>query len=246
MKSKINVVAVVAARGGSKGIPGKNIKQLNGKPLIFYILNTLSKIKLIDKIVVSTDSKKIKNTVKKFKFNNVEIFDRSKKLSGDKVPLTSVAKQVAERLESEGYYPGIVLQVATTCPFLKSSTIIKSINILKKNKKANCVVTLKRIEHEHPYRAKKLNKKNLIFKQFIQGVNVEKFISRQDLPELYCTSGGLYARTFPLLQTFNEKNFCLGKNPLGLVVDEIESINIDRVIDFDFANYISKKLKNLV
>ncbi len=70
---------------------------------------------------------------------------------------------------------------------------------------------------------------------------MEKFISRQDLPTLYCTSGGIYARSFKLLKKFNEKDFNLGKRPIGIVVNDIEAINIDRHIDFDFAELISKK-----
>ena len=77
-------------------------------------------------------------------------------------------------------------------------TAIKKVIKNLMNNKTNCVVTLKRIEHEHPYRAKKLNTKTQIFKQFIKGVNVEKFMSRQDLPTLYCTSGAIYARSFDL------------------------------------------------
>ena len=86
-----------------------------------------------------------------------------------------------------------------------------------------------------------MNKKNNQFKSFLKNINVEKFISRQDLPTLYCTSGGIYARSFKLLKKFNEKDFNLGKRPIGIVVNDIEAINIDRHIDFDFAELISKK-----
>ena len=245
MKLKNDIIAVVAARGGSKGIPEKNIKKLNGKPLVYYILNTLSKIRLIDRIILSTDSKKIKKIVKKLKLKRIEIFDRPKKLSGDTVPLTTVAKYVAEMHEKKGQIPNIVLQVSAACPFLKKSTIIKSIKILKKKEKnIECVVSLKRIEHEHPYRAKILLKDNT-FKKFMNNINVEKFISRQDLPSLYCTSGALYARKYSLLKKFKEKDFNLGKKPYGIVIDDFESVNIDRMIDLEFAEYLSKKnLKN--
>tara|TARA_B100000989_G_scaffold296386_1_gene279526 strand:- start:20897 stop:21628 length:732 start_codon:yes stop_codon:yes gene_type:complete len=240
-KNKKEIIAVIPARGGSKGIPGKNIKKLNGKPLIFYILNTLSKINLIDRIIVSTESSKIKKVVKKFRLKKIEIFDRSKKLSGDKVPIMTVAKHVAETLENMGKPPNIVLQVSATCPYLKKSTIIRSIKILqKKNENNNCVVSLKKIEHEHPYRAKFLDKNNR-FKKFLKNINVEKFISRQDLPSLYCTSGALYAKKYSLLKKFDGKDFNLGNRPYGIVVDDIEGINIDRLIDFEFAEFISKK-----
>ena len=164
MKKKFNILAVVSARGGSKGVPNKNIKKLNNIPLIAYSLKTLTKIKSLDQIIVSSDS--------------------------------------------------------------------------------DSVVTLKRIEHEHPYRAKEFNIKNKRFKSFIKNINVEKFISRQELPTLYCTSGAVYARTINLLRKFNEKDFNLGKKPIGVIVDDIEAINIDRQIDFDLANLISKKYKS--
>tara|TARA_B110000046_G_scaffold179883_1_gene209766 strand:- start:256 stop:990 length:735 start_codon:yes stop_codon:yes gene_type:complete len=242
MKNKeLKIIAVVSARGGSKGIPGKNIKLLNGKPLINHCFKNLLKCKVINRVILSSDSKKILRIAKK-SYPKIETMLRPKNLAQDKTPLTSVAKYVSSELKRKNYIPDFVLQVAPTCPFIKLQTIEKIISLLKKNK-SDCVVTLKRIEHEHPYRAKELNVKNGIFKSFIKNTNVEKFISRQDLPVLYCTSGGIYARSYKLLQKFNEKNFCLGKNPIGVIVDDIESINIDRKIDFDFAELIAKKYR---
>ena len=240
MKKSYNIVAVVSARAGSKGIPNKNIKLLNGKPLILHSLKSLLKVKEIDKVVLSSDSEKILNIAKKFS-KKIHLMKRPKHLAVDKTPLTSVVKHVALELVKEKYIADFVLQIAPTCPFIKISTIKQIIKLLKKGNE--CVVTLKKIEHEHPYRAKKLNEKNLEFKKFLKNIDVEKFISRQDLPVLYCTSGGIYARSFQLLRKFNEKDFNLGKKPIGVVVDDIEAVNIDRHIDFDFAELISKKYK---
>ena len=242
MKKKFKVLAVISARGGSKGIPKKNLKRLANKPLIFHTIDTILKIKEIDKIVLSSDDEKILKTCKKYS-KKIELIKRPKRLAMDKTPLTSVVKYVAIEQEKIGYRPDFVLQISPTCPLIKVKTIKKIITHLIK-KKSNCVVTLKRIEHDHPYRAKKLLK-NLVFQSFIKNKNVERFISRQDLPTLYSTSGSIYARTFKLLKTFNEKNFCLGKKPLGVVVDDIEAINIDRQVDFDFANFVLKNKKLL-
>ena len=241
MKKKFNIIAVVSARGGSKGIPRKNIKKLNKIPLIFYSIKNLLKIKEINRVILSSDSKKIIQITKR-KFPQIETIIRPGKLALDKTPLTSVVKYVAMEEFKKGYKSDFVLQVAPTCPFIKVKTLKKIIQLLIQ-KKTNCVVTLKRIEHEHPYRAKKLSHIDNIFSNFIKNKNVEKFISRQDLPELYCTSGGIYARSFELLKTYNEKNFCLGKKPIGVVVDDIEAVNIDRPIDFDFAELLAKKYK---
>tara|TARA_B110001454_G_scaffold218918_2_gene248573 strand:- start:299 stop:1030 length:732 start_codon:yes stop_codon:yes gene_type:complete len=243
MKKKFKVLAVVSARSGSKGVPNKNIKLLGGKPLILYSLEKLLKVKEIDKIILSSDSDKILNIAQKFS-KKIHPMKRPDYLAIDKTPLTSVVKHVALELEKKGYSPDYVLQIAPTCPFIKVETLKKIISLLKR-KKNNCVVTLKRIEHEHPYRAKKLNLNSFIFKSFIKNIDVEKYISRQDLPTLYCTSGAIYARSFKLLKTFNEKNFCLGQKPIGIIVDDIEAINIDRKIDFDFAQLLITKNKGL-
>ena len=240
MKKNYNIVAIVSAREGSKGVPNKNIKLLNGKPLILHSLKSLLKVKEIDKIVLSSDSNKILNIAKNFS-KKIELMKRPKRLAVDKTPLTSVVKHSAIELTKKGYVADYVLQIAPTCPFIKITTIKNIVKLLKKGN--DCVVTLKKIEHEHPYRAKKLNEKNSQFRSFLKKINVEKFISRQDLPTLYCTSGGIYGRSFQLLKKFNEKDFNLGKKPVGVVVDDIEAINIDRHIDFDFAELISKKYK---
>ncbi len=240
MKKKFKILAIVSARGGSKGVPGKNLKKLRNKPLIAYSLNTLLKIKEIDRIIVSSDSQKILKFVKNFS-KKIDAMERPKFLAQDKTPLTSVVKHVALKQLKQKYVADHVLQIAPTCPFITVKTYKKIIQLLKKGN--DCVVTLKRIEHEHPYRAKELNNRNKIFKSFIKNKKVESFISRQDLPTLYCTSGGVYARSLKLLKKFNEKNFNLGKKPLGVVVNDIEAINIDRQIDFDFAELVSKKYK---
>ena len=242
MKKK-NVVAIIPARGGSKGIPYKNIKKLNGKPLIYFTINTLRKINKIDRIIVSTEDKKIREIVKYY-FPKIEIIDRPQRLASDTTTMLEVVKYVSSSIKTDYYFPDFILQVAPTCPFIKKESIEKIIDALKSNK-SDCAVSLKRIEHEHPYRAKKLNIKSKKFNNFKKNINVEKFMSRKDLPELYCTSGSIYGRSYNLVQTYDKKNksFCFGKSPYGVIVDDIEAINIDREIDFDFAGFISKKYK---
>ncbi len=238
--SSKKIIAVVSARGGSKGIPRKNIKKLNNHPLIYYTLFTLSQCKRINKIILSSDDEKILNVAKKFDLN-IDFNKRPSHLAKDSTPLTSVAQYVSKKLNNSGYKHDFVLQVSAASPFLRLTTVNKILDLLL-YKKNNCVVTLKRIEHEHPYRAKKLYKNNS-FKPFLKKINVEKFISRQDLPTLYCTSGSVYARSYKLLSNFSGKDFCLGKKPVGVVVDDVEAINIDRKIDFDFANFVMKNKK---
>ena len=103
-----------------------------------------------------------------------------------------------------------------------------------------CAVSLQRIEHSHPYRARKLFESNY-FENFIRDINVESYHSRQDLPELFCTSGSIYTRERHLLEAYDETDFAMGTKRKGVIMDEIEAVNIDRMIDFQFAEFLVKK-----
>ena len=82
--------------------------------------------------------------------------------------------------------------------------------------------------------------KKLWLENFIQDINVEdkRFHSRQDLPPLYCTSGAIYTRKRHLLEKFDGSDFAMGKSRKGVIMDDIEAINIDRMIDFNFAEFL--------
>lgn len=227
------VMVSIAARKGSKGIPGKNLRLLNGMPLIAHTIRTALSSSLVNRVIVSTDCSKIASVAE---FYGAEVpFARDPDLANDSAPLLLVTKDTATRMAELGFHSDIVVQLATTCPFISCETLNLSI---KKAAEFGCSVTLKRVEHEHPYRAKVLDY-NQTFRPFLTDVDVEKFQSRQDLPELYCTSGGIYARSFDLLQTADGTSFCLGETPYGIVVSDRESVNIDRLIDFQFAEFLS-------
>jgi len=96
-EKKQNVVAVIPARGGSKGVPGKNIKLLGGKPLISYVLEAAKKCQLIDRIIVSTDDEQIAEVAKKY---GAEVpFMRPAELAEDATPTELVLKHAVEWLE---------------------------------------------------------------------------------------------------------------------------------------------------
>ena len=100
----MKIIAVVAARGGSKSIPRKNLKKLSGKSLINYILGTLLNIKEIDRTILSSDSKEILRVAQKNNKKTLEIRLRPENLSRDETPLTSVAHHVANELFKENTF----------------------------------------------------------------------------------------------------------------------------------------------
>ncbi len=233
----MKVLAVISARAGSKGVPRKNLLHMGDKgPLISHMIQKAVNCKYIDKVVCSTDSEEIANVAKEF---GAEVpFMRPDDLADDHTPLITVTQHAMRAMDELGYKADVVAQLAPTCPFIKQESIDQSVLAVIEDQ-CECAVSLKRIEHEHPYRARVLDEKGY-FENFIQDIDVESFHSRQDLPTLYCTSGGIYVRKRKLLEDYDGSDFALGKSRKGIVLDDLESVNIDRRIDFDFAEFLIK------
>lgn len=126
------IIAIIPARGGSKRIPNKNIKNFKGRPMISWSIKAAFKSRLFDKIFVSTDSKKIANIAKKYK---AEVpFLRSKKLSGDHTTTTSVIQNCISWLKSKKIKPELVCCIYPTAAFLNYKDLILGYKKIKKNK----------------------------------------------------------------------------------------------------------------
>ena len=122
MKKKYKILAVVSARAGSKGVPNKNIKKINNIPLIAYCLKTIIKIKDLDKIIVSSDSKKILNIASKVS-KKITTSIRPKFLARDKTPLTSVVKHIALEEEKKKLYSRFCIANSTNLSIYKKKYI---------------------------------------------------------------------------------------------------------------------------
>ena len=230
------VIATIAARGGSKGVPNKNIRNLAGRPLVSFMIEKARCIKSIDKIIVSTDSPKIAEIAAAYHAPVSEM--RPERLSGDRVPLIDVTKYLMNESDKEGPVADIVVQLQPTCPFITEQSIETAIDKVISGE-WDSAVSLKKIEHEHPYRAR-VRSACGDFRNFIQDIDVEArcYQSRQDLPQLFCTSGALYVRRRKLLDEYDGNSFALGVHRYGVVTDDIEAVNIDREIDFKFAEFL--------
>jgi CMP-N-acetylneuraminic acid synthetase len=218
------IYGIIPARGGSKSIRNKNMHLLGGKPLIFYTINQALKSKIFDKIIVSTDSNTIIDYSKKFK--GISVIKRPKNISGDKSPTIDALLHACNVLYKEkGVYPHIVLTIEPTSPFRKVSTIKKSINLLKKNKKIDSIMSVKKTKEVF------VNiKKNLV-------ILSKKARRRQDRDFLFIETGTLWATKYDVLK---KKKSILGKNCLPIFVDQIESIDINEKKDLELASIIIK------
>ena len=231
MKS-YKILAIIPARGGSKGIRRKNLQKLSGKPLIVHTIIAAKKTKSINKIIVSTDDKEIGKISKN---NGAEVpFLRPKQISKDTSSIIEVIKHALKFLqENQSYVPDIIILLQPTSPLRTSQLITKTINTLKKSK-ATSVITVSKIT-KHPYAAYWL--KNDFLKPFEK--NFTKYSRRQEFPDLFFPTGAVYTFWYDTLKKFNSLH---GPKIKPIVVHD-EDIDIDNLRDLFFAEMMLKNWK---
>ena len=146
MKS-YKILAIIPARGGSKGIRRKNLQKLSGKPLIVHTIIAAKKTKSINKIIVSTDDKEIGKISKN---NGAEVpFLRPKQISKDTSSTIEVIKHALKFLqENQSYVPDIIILLQPTSPLRNHNDIDKSLKKFKKTK-ANSLISVEKISRKY-------------------------------------------------------------------------------------------------
>jgi len=230
----MNVLAIIPARGGSKGIPGKNIKKLNGKPLIFYTINEAKKSKFLSRIVVSTDDEKIANVSRRY---GTYVIKRPKKLAKDTTPSDAVIKHAINYMKKkEGFHADIVVLLQPTSPLRKVKDIDDSIRMLQLSK-ATSVISVAKVK-THPYIL--FREKNGYLKPFRK--DFEKHTTRQKRPVFVCPNGSIY--TF-WRNTINKYNSIYGPKVKPLLIENDEyNVDIDSFFDLFVCDMVLKHWKN--
>ncbi len=229
---KKKVLAIIPARGGSKGIKLKNIKKINGMPLIAYTAKVVSKSKFIDRAVVSTDNKKIRDISIEFGLDCP--FMRPKKLSGPRVPDMPVlihALKKIEKIDNTKY--DIVLMLQPTSPLRSKSILERAVKLLEE-KKYEAVWSISKIDKKfHEKKQLKLNEDGFLSYSSMDG---KKIIARQMLDERYIRNGLVYA--------FTRKSILKGNNlpkRTGFIKCKGYFPNIDSIKDLKEAELFFKK-----
>ncbi|MFC2097945.1 cytidylyltransferase domain-containing protein [Bacteroidota bacterium] len=226
------ILAIIPARGGSKRLPGKNIRQIAGKPLITWTIDAGLKSKYISRLIVSTDNSEIADTARTY---GCEVpFMRPERLSEDNTSSFDVIENCIEFLKNneKSEYDFVVL-LQPTSPLRSANNIDKAIELLfEKNGKA--VISVCETEHS-PLWSNTLEK-NLSMHNFLKP-EYNKTPSQQ-LPEYYRLNGAIYICEIKSL--LKEKNFFLKDNIYAYIMSKKESIDIDDQIDFDLAELYLK------
>lgn len=169
-------IAFIPVRGGSKSIPLKNIKILNGKPLVYWTVKSANEANCIDKVVVATDSEEIKQIVLSFGFNKVEIYDRNPENAQDTSSTESVMLEYLEKANYNNDDKFFLIQA--TSPMLKSEYIDEMFKALE-NSDADSIFSGVRekqfhwIETENGVKPINYDYKNRPRRQEFQGIIAE-------------------------------------------------------------------------
>ncbi len=239
MPKNMKVLGVISARAGSKGLPGKNLRPLGGHPLMAHMIMAAQKATLIDRLILTTEDDEIADVGRSY---GIEVpFKRPAKLANDQATGIQVTKHSMEAMDELGYRADIILHLFPTCPFIKPESIDKAVRLVLEG--YDSAIAVQDSSHFHPYRAVLFEDGDRI-KAFLDDPVVEKPVNRQDLPDIYVRCGAIFTRRRELLEQWDEKDFCLGKERGGVLLSEIEAVNIDNESDFLFAEFIAQKNLN--
>ena len=235
----MEILGLIPARGGSKGIKNKNIQIINGKPLIAYTIEQALKSN-INRVIVASDDENIIKIAKKY---GAECpFIRPKKISGSNSHAFEIYKYTINWLKkNENYVPDILCVMLCTTPFRKVSSINSSLKKLR-TKKYDWVFSINEMEH-HPYRA--MVKKKKLIKSFFNIPNKKIWLNRQELPEIYRFNGGIFATFIENIlkhKEYNIDNIKFKNTRVGYeIMTKKEALDIDDPIDLEFVRYLMKK-----
>ena len=221
-------ICIIPARGGSKGVSKKNIKKINGKPLLGYVIENTIKSKIFEHVVVSTEDDEIARIAKKF---GADVpFKRPKSLASDYAPMDKVLLHAVRELYRLNYEFDIFVWRDATTPFIRSVDVKKAIKLLQKKNAA--IVTGVYRQHLNPY-FNIVEKKSNGFLKLCKPLKI-KARSRQEAPPVFQLNG-LYA--------YNAKKFLrIQKTDLSKTIPYEIPVETGLMIDTEFEFYLAKLL----
>lgn len=227
----MNNIAIIPARSGSKGLKNKNIKELKGKPLMAYTIETALKSNQFEKVMVSTDSAEYAEIACSF---GAEVpFLRSKETSSDVAGSWDVVSEVLTKYRELGIRFDMICLLQPTSP-LRTVEDIHNAYYMLEEKKADAITSVCEVEHSPLWTMKLPPDRSMI--EFRKKNNS---IPRQQLDQFYRLNGAIYIR-----KVFYQKDKIeiVDFNEYAYIMPKKNSVDIDTIDDFEYAEFLMEKM----
>lgn len=216
-------LAIITARGGSKRIPKKNIKEFCGKPILAYSIEAALASGIFDEVMVSTDSEEIAGIAKQY---GAKVpFLRSEKTSSDYATTAEVLLEVVEEYEKRGEYFDYMSCIYPTAPFITSEKLKTAFELLKQK---NATLVMPVVPFSYPPQRGYILKEETLEMKWKENLNARS----QDLETLYHDCGQFY---FYHIGKFREKNGQVSEGIVPVILDDLEVQDIDNETDWKLA-----------
>ena len=226
-KEKLNIIAIIPARGSSKSLPRKNIRPLAGKPLIYYTIKEAKKLPYLDKVVVSTEDVEIAEIARGY---GAEVIKRPEELAKDDTPSLPVFQHAIQYLEdARDYHPQVIVILQPTSPLRTAEDIDR---VVEKFLKSGCHSVVSICEIEYPLVWMYTLEEDRL-KPVIEGG--EDINRRQDAPKVYRMNGAVYVTHRDIIM---RENRVLGDDTRAYIMPPEKSIDIDSEIDLRLAELL--------
>ena len=224
MYRQYKVMAIVTARGGSKGLPGKNIKNINGRPLIGWTLKQAVESQYIDELFVSTDSEEIANVSRQCGVDVPSL--RPVSLAEDTTPSIDVILYTIQLLENQGKSFDYIMLLEPTSPLRKMGDLDNIIKLAGDHPEKDGVISVGEIHGEHPMIVKAINSNGVVMPYIEKGREVYQ---RQQFDKAYFPYGvGYLIKTSKL----KEEDTSYTNNMLPYYIERWQNYEIDDIYDF--------------
>lgn len=228
------IIAIILARGGSKGIHKKNLANLNGKPLLYYTISEAKKSTFITDIVLSSDNDEI---ISYAESQHIPTIKRPKDLSLDRSTSEESLYDAVKKSISIGLKFDYILLLQPTSPFRTATHINEAIKKIILEKNMNCLVSICKSE-VNPYLLKIIDSSGFLSPLINNLPKIKYPNSRQSASNNYYLNGAIY---LVKKEYFLNKVSFYDKQTGYYLMDKISSIDIDEPLDLEFANYLLQK-----
>lgn len=234
----MQVIAIIPARGGSKGIPRKNLVEVNGLPLVAHSIHHGLQASLVNRVLVSTDDEEIRALA--IAHGAEAPFLRPAELAQDQTLDLPVFEHVLRFLEAEeGYHPDLVVHLRPTAPLRRSKWIDQAVQLLIDHPEADSVRSVSPPD-KHPYRIFRIDANGYLEPVMKHEHPLPYLLRRQDLPPMYYYNCVIDV-TRP--HTILDKSSMTGDRMLPFMMDADDSFDIDAPRDLEIVRLFAGRFK---